>query len=269
MTDSRRSRSAVALRTENVSWHVQGVQILRDVSLEVRAGEFVSVIGPNGAGKSSLINVISGLAIPQSGTVELDGVDITRRGMWERARQGLGRSFQTSSLFLGLDVRENVRLAAQARLGGSLSLVRRPRLGDDATRRAMESLERIGLASRASTLARDLSHGDKRKLELAIIHVQEPKVVLLDEPTAGASVEDVDGMVELIQGVHAAGATVVMVEHRVELVARISDRIAVMHDGQLLRIDEPALVLSDPRVRQAYLGIEDVETVAAEREVGR
>src|SRR3712207_3089967 len=120
MTESRRSSSAVALRTENVSWHVQGVQILRDVSLELRTGEFVSVIGPNGAGKSSLINVISGLAMPQSGTVELDGVDITRRGMWERARQGLGRSFQTSSLFLGLDVRENVRLAAQARRGGSL-----------------------------------------------------------------------------------------------------------------------------------------------------
>lgn len=250
------SRGSTALKTSDVSWHVGGVQILRDISLDIHEGELVSVIGPNGAGKSSLINVISGIARPQEGSIELHGVDITRRKTSARARLGLARSFQTSSLFLGLDVLENVRLAAQARLGGSASLFRRPSRTDEATRTSLDSLERVGLVDRSSTLASDLSHGDKRKLELALILVQEPSVVLLDEPTAGAAAEDVDSMVDLIQDIHRAGATVLMVEHRVEMVARISDRIAVMHDGRMLTMDAPSIVLADPLVRQAYLGVE-------------
>ena len=250
------SQRSTALKTSDLSWHVGGVQILREVSLEIHEGELVSVIGPNGAGKSSLINAISGIARPQGGSIELQGVDITRSNTSARARLGLARSFQTSSLFLGLDVLENVRLAAQAKLGGSRSLIRRPSRTDEATRTSLESLERVGLVDRSSTLASDLSHGDKRKLELALILVQRPSVVLLDEPTAGAAAEDVDAMVDLIQDIHRTGATVLMVEHRIEMVARISDRIAVMHDGRMLTIDVPSVVLADPLVREAYLGIE-------------
>ncbi|MBX3029272.1 MAG: ABC transporter ATP-binding protein [Chloroflexi bacterium] len=228
--------------------------IVEDVTLEVAAGELVSVIGPNGAGKTSLINLISGVHAPRTGTVRLLGEDITRLRPADRTQRGLGRTFQTASLFPGLTLIENVRLAAQAHLGGSLHLLAVPRPDDVAQRRAEAALERVGLLQRRDDIAGRLSHGDKRKLELALVISAEPRVLLLDEPTAGVSVEETQPLIDLIGQLHAAGTTIVMVEHRMEFVVDVSDRIAVMHEGRLLMTGTPRDVMTDDRVRSAYLG---------------
>ena len=244
----------MVLRTVGLTWKVGGFTIVEDVNLAVREGEFLSVIGPNGAGKSTLINLLSGTALPVAGRIELDGVEVTRARPAARVRRGLGRTYQTSSLFPGLTVLENARLAAQARQGGSLALWRRPARGDAAARTARQRLDEVGLAGRADDLVAGLPHGDKRKLEIALVLCGEPTVLLLDEPTAGVSAEEVDPLVAVVRDVHAAGRTVVMVEHHMELVTEISDRIAVMHQGRLLVCDTPEVVMADPTVQEAYLG---------------
>ncbi len=242
------------LRTTGLTWRVGGFTIVQDVSLEVFEGEFLSIIGPNGAGKSTIINLLSGVHRPSAGTVELAGEDVTSLRPAHRTRRGLGRTFQTSSLFPGLTVRENARLAAQAAAGGSLSLWRRPSAGDDALATAHEVLDEVGLLARADDLVAGLNHGDKRKLEIAVVLCSDPQVLLLDEPTAGVSAEDVLPLVDVVRAVHGRGRTVVMVEHRIELVTDVSDRIAVMHHGELLICDVPAVVMADPTVQDAYLG---------------
>lgn len=244
------------LATERASWRIGGMDIISDVDLEVREGEFLSVIGPNGAGKSTLIGLLSGTVRPTSGSVRLRGRDVTHWSPARRAGLGLGRTFQTSSLFPALTVRENCRISAQAALGHSLSLLRRPRPGDEATQRGMRMLEQVGLADRADRLVGALSHGDKRKLEIAVVLSADPAVVLLDEPTAGVSAEDVDDLIEVVRRLHADGRTIVMVEHHLDLVRDLSDRVAVMHQGRLLICDVLDRVLADAEVRRAYLGDE-------------
>jgi branched-chain amino acid transport system ATP-binding protein len=242
------------LATRGLGWGVGGFTILEDIDLEIQRGEFLSIIGPNGAGKTSLLNVISGVHAPRDGRVELAGEDITRLRPAHRVTRGLGRTFQTSSLFPGLTLVENVRLAAQAARGGSLSLWSRPRWEDEATRAGLDALREVRLADRAGDPVADLSHGDKRKLEIALLLCADPDVLLLDEPTAGVSVEEVEPLVDVIRGVHARGRTVVMVEHRMELVVDVSDRIAVLHNGRMLTVGDPDAVMADPVVQSAYLG---------------
>jgi branched-chain amino acid transport system ATP-binding protein len=245
---------APALRVTGLTWRVGGLTIVDDISIEVRSGEFLSLIGPNGAGKTSLINLLSGVHRPQQGSIELEGSDVTGLRPSDRTRRGLGRTFQTSSLFPGLRVLENVRLAAQAHLGGSLNLWQRPRSDDRAHQAAAAALERAGLAGRGMERVSGLSHGDKRKLELAVVLAGDPKVLLLDEPTAGVSAEQVEPLVDLIRQLHRGGRTVVMVEHRMEFVIDVSERIAVLDQGRLLATGTPGQIMQDPRVRQAYLG---------------
>lgn len=244
------------MRVAGLQWGVGGLVIIDDVSLEVAEGEFLSVIGPNGAGKTSLINLISGVHRPTGGTIEVRGNDVTGLRPAARVGLGIGRTFQASSLFPLLTVHENVRIAAQAALGGSLHLLRRPRPGDDAHKITADVLERVGLSDRADSRAGSLSHGDKRKVELAMVLAAEPAVLLLDEPTAGVSVEETEPLVNLIREVHREGKTVVMVEHRMEFVVDVSDRIAVMHRGQILTLGSPEAVMADQTVRTAYLGEE-------------
>jgi len=245
---------APILATHDLGLDIGGARIVADVSLEVREGELVGIIGPNGAGKTTLFNLLSGTLRPTAGRVELDGRDVTRQPPHRRTQAGLGRTFQVSSVFPLLSVAENVRLAAEARLGGTLSLVRRAARFAPALERAGAALEKVGLAERAGWPAGMLSHGDKRKLELAMLLAAEPRVILLDEPMAGVSVEDVDGLVEVIRSVHAEGRTVLMVEHRMEVVVGLAERIAVMHHGSLLAFDTPERVMADETVQTAYLG---------------
>jgi branched-chain amino acid transport system ATP-binding protein len=241
------------LATRSLGLDIGGARIVADVSLEVRAGEFVGIIGPNGAGKTTLFNLLSGLLTPTAGRVELAGRDVTGDSPFRRARAGLGRTFQVSSVFPLLSVLENVRLAADAAVGGTMRIWRRAAaVGVD---RAEWALGRVGLARRGAWPAGLLSHGDKRKLELAMLLAADPAVILLDEPMAGVSAEDVDELVELIRGVHRdEGKTVLMVEHRMEVVVGLAERIAVMHHGALLAFDEPAKVMANETVQTAYLG---------------
>jgi branched-chain amino acid transport system ATP-binding protein len=243
------------LVTRDLGLDIGGARIVADVSLEVREGELIGIIGPNGAGKTTLFNLLSGLVRPTAGAIVLDGRDVTRTSPHTRTQAGLGRSFQVSSVFPLLSVRENVRLAAEARIGGTLSVVRRAARFRPALDRAASALERVGLADRAAAPAGLLSHGDKRKLEIAMLLAGEPRVILLDEPMAGVSVEDVDGLVEVIRTVHAdEGRTVLLVEHRMEVVIGLAERLAVMHHGSMLALDTPERVMADETVQSAYLG---------------
>lgn len=243
------------LATRGLGLDIGGARILVDVSLEVPEGELVGIIGPNGAGKTTLFNLLSGVMRPTSGRVEVAGEDVTNQPPFARARAGLARTFQISSIFPLLAVRENVRLAAEASLGGTLRLWRRAARYRPALERADWALERVGLAGRAAWPAGALAHGDKRKLELAMVLAGNPRIILLDEPMAGVSHEDVDGLVELIRSVHEEeGKTVLLVEHRMEVVVGLAQRIAVMHHGALLAFDTPDVVMRDQTVQTAYLG---------------
>ncbi len=242
------------LAVEGLHLSIGGAKIIDGVSLAVEQGEMLGVIGPNGAGKTTLFNLLSGVARPTAGTVHLSGHDVTGHSVDARARAGLGRTFQTSSLFDGLTAVENVRLAAQASLGGALSLWRFPGRSDAATTQALERLDQVGLGHRAETVAGGLAHGEKRKLEIAMLLAAEPQVILLDEPMAGVGSADVGGLVDLIRRVHREGTTVLMVEHHMDVVLGLVDRVAVMHHGQLLACDVPDVVMADPTVQSAYLG---------------
>ena len=247
--------TAPILATRNLGLDIGGARIVADVSLEVREGELVGIIGPNGAGKTSLFNLLSGLIKPTAGGVELRGRDITGEPPFARTQAGLGRTFQVSSVFPLLSVLENARLAAEAALGGTMRIWRRAASVKEALERAGWALERVGLGSSTGWSAGLLSHGDKRKLELAMLLAGRPEVILLDEPMAGVSAENVDELAELIGAVHREeGKTVLMVEHRMEVVVGLAERIAVMHHGALLAFDEPAAVMANATVQSAYLG---------------
>jgi branched-chain amino acid transport system ATP-binding protein len=239
------------LQTSGLSFAVGGATIVDEVSLTLGESEFLGVIGPNGAGKTTLFDLLSGLAKPGAGTITLAGRDVTGASPERRARLGLGRTFQTSSVFEGLAVAENVRLAAAAHQGGSAKPWGRP----GGRRAAGRALEQVGLTGQAAAPARSLSHGDKRKLELAILLATEPRVVLLDEPMAGVSAEDVPELIELISRVQRErGTTTVMVERHMDVILTLADRVAVMHHGALIACDTPAKVMADETVQSTYLG---------------
>jgi len=223
--------------------------------LEIARGEFVTLIGPNGAGKTSLFNLLSGLYRPTAGSIELDGRDVTSWSPARRADAGLGRSFQTARVFPALTVLENVRLAVQVQEGGNLAVWRRALADREALERAHAALALTGLASHAGRRAGSLGQGDARKLEVAMLLAPGFGVLLLDEPTAGVAMEDIPPLLEVIAAAHRRdGKTVLMVEHRIDVIGGLSDRIAVMHHGRLLTCAPPAAVMADPAVQEAYLG---------------
>jgi branched-chain amino acid transport system ATP-binding protein len=243
------------LATRNLGLDIGGATILSGVGLDVREGELLAVIGPNGAGKTTLFNLVSGLLRPTSGSVELAGVDVTHLAPFRRTRLGIGRTFQVSNVFPLLTARENVRLAAEAALGGTMRIWRQASRFREAIDKAAWALDRVGLGARGAVLAGSLAHGDKRKLELAMVLAGDSRVILLDEPMAGVSMEDVPELVELIRGVHSdEGKTVLLVEHHMEVVTGLAERIAVLHHGSLLAVDTPAEIMRNEVVQQAYLG---------------
>ncbi len=244
-----------ALGVSGLGLTIGGARIVSDVSFNVARGEFLGLIGPNGAGKTTLLNLLSGLVAPTSGTIRLHGMPLDGLAPHRRARAGLGRTFQSSDLFPALSVLENARLAAQVKLGGSLQLWRRADRATRALQTARACLDRVGLSNRAGLPAGALSHGDKRKLELAILLASQPSVFLLDEPMAGVSAEDVPALTRLIGELCAErNATVVMVEHHMDVVLALVDRLAVMHHGALLACDAPAAVMANATVQSAYVG---------------
>ena len=247
--------STPALEVQDLTLHIGGAKIVEGISFAVAPGETLGVIGPNGAGKTTLFNLISGIRPPTRGRILLDGQDITGWSAHQRARLGLGRTFQTSSVFPLLSVHENVRLAAEADLGGSMRIWRRPNKFTPALERAAAALEAVGLTERAGLLAASLSHGDKRRLEIAIVLASNAKTVLLDEPMAGMATENVGPLTDLIRNLAKQyGKTVLMVEHHMHVVLGVADRVAVLHHGELLACDTPDRVMANATVQSAYLG---------------
>jgi branched-chain amino acid transport system ATP-binding protein len=245
------------LATRNLGLYIGGATIVAVVSLEVAHGELLGIIGPNGAGKTSLFNLLSGLYRPTAGRIELAGRDVTGQPTFRRTRAGLGRTFQVSSVFPLLTVHENARLAAESALGGTLRLWRRATSVRPALERANAALQRVGLTQHAMAHAGSLAHGDKRRLEIAMLLAADKPVLLLDEPMAGLSAEHVPQLVELIRSIHLEERkTVLMVEHHMDVVTGLAQRIAVMHHGALLACDTPAAVMANETVQSAYLGEE-------------
>ena len=251
--DTVTGTGVAAIDVQDVGWTVGGAVILAEISLQVARGELLAVIGPNGAGKSSLVNVISGVTRPSTGRILLSGRDVTRLPVRLRARAGIGRTFQTSSLFGGLTSLQNVCFALQTATSSPLNPLRRAVSTADRTA-AHELLELVGMDHRATWSTASLSHGDKRKLEMAVALARRPDVLLLDEPMAGVSMEDVPGLVQLIADVNAQGVTICMVEHHMHVVLGLADRIAVLHHGRLLAVGSPTEVTADEAVKRAYLG---------------
>ncbi|MFC7545091.1 ABC transporter ATP-binding protein [Plantactinospora sp. GCM10030261] len=243
------------LATRALSWRIGEVAIVDKVNIDLAPGEFLGVIGPNGAGKTSLFNLISGIRRPTEGRITLRGEDIAELPPHRRARLGLGRTFQSSSVFGSLSVRENVRLAVQAHRGGSMRLWRRAATEHEVVAAADAALDRVGLSHRGAALAGTLAHGEKRKLEIALLLAGEPDVMLLDEPMAGVSAEDVPELVTVIRSLTDEGdRSVLMVEHHMDVILQLADRIAVMHHGALLACDTPQTVMANATVQEAYLG---------------
>jgi len=225
------------------------------VSLDVAGYTLKSIIGPNGAGKTTLFNLVSGQYRPTSGRVLFKGRDVTRDNAAARTRLGIGRSFQLTNIFPSLTVLENVRLAVQARRGLGFNAWRSYRSFPDLEDRAWELLEAVLLETRWQAPAGFLAHGEKRKLELGILLALEPELLLLDEPTAGMALEEVPAIIGLIEGIKARrDKTILLVEHKIDMVMALSDSIAVLKDGRLIADGSPQAVSADPAVQAAYFG---------------
>jgi branched-chain amino acid transport system ATP-binding protein len=230
------------------------LRAVNDLSFEAAAGRITSIIGPNGAGKSTAFNLISGTLRPDSGTVEIDGSDITGQRPDAVARKGIARSFQITNLFMGLSALENVRLAGQALEKRGRYLVRLDRMRQPVIR-AADILTEFGLADRANELVRNLSHGDQRRIEIAVCMALNPKLLMLDEPSQGmspAETAEFDGLIKSLRG----RVTILVIEHDIELVMSLSDHVIVMHQGAKLFEGTPDAVRASTLVRETYLGVD-------------
>jgi branched-chain amino acid transport system ATP-binding protein len=245
--------SGFILETEGLTKEFRGFVAVADVALRVKRGAIHGVIGPNGAGKTTCFNLLTKFLIPTSGTIRYEGRDITRLKPAEVARMGLVRSFQISAVFPHLTSLENVRVALQRERGGSFDFWRGESLLKRYDERAMALLEDVGLTTFAHTEAGQLPYGRKRALEIATTLALEPTMMLLDEPTAGMTHEDVDRIIELVKRV-SAGRTVLLVEHNLKVVAGLCDFITVLTRGRVLAEGDYATVSANPEVQAAYLG---------------
>ena len=246
------------LTVRNLNKSFGALEVTDDVSLDVAPGELHAIIGPNGAGKTTLISQLSGQLASDSGTVDLGGRDITRMPMPGRVRLGLARSFQITSVLPGFTALENVALAVQARKGSSFRFFAPVATEAALNDAAMRALAEAGLDDRAHVLARSLSHGEHRRLELAIALATDPKVLLLDEPLAGVGGEDADAFVDRLRRFKGR-LTMVLIEHDMDAVFKLADRVSVLVYGQIIASGAPEDVRNDPAVRAAYLGDEDGE----------
>jgi branched-chain amino acid transport system ATP-binding protein len=243
------------LETQGLTKEFKGFAAVQDVNLRVRRGSIHALIGPNGAGKTTVFNLLTKFLQPTKGTIVFDGVDITREEPAQIARRGVVRSFQISATFGHMTALENVRVALQRTLGTSFHFWRPASSLSQLDARAQELLEAVDLGQYTRTLAVEMPYGRKRALEIATTLALDPQLMLLDEPTQGMGHEDVDRVVELIRKV-AASRTVLMVEHNLSVVEKLSDTITVLQRGQILAEGTYSVVSQDPRVLEAYVGVE-------------
>jgi branched-chain amino acid transport system ATP-binding protein len=247
------------LRVEKLVCRFGGVVATDNLSLDVSRGELHAIIGPNGAGKTTLISQLTGQLLSNSGTVHFAGQDITGMPAYRRSALGLARSFQITSLLPDFSVIDNVALAAQAHDGHSFHFWRNARRESRLREAARAALDRVGLGNRAETLVSELSHGEQRELELAVALATKPQMLLLDEPMAGLGTTESARMVKLL-GELRREVTIVLVEHDMEAVFALADRITVLVYGRVIASDVPAAIRANEEVKRAYLGDQHVVT---------
>ncbi len=248
--------SEILLRGSGLTRRWGGLVAVDEVSLDLRRGEVHAVIGTNGAGKSTLINLLSGEIPPSAGRVQLLGRDVTRWSQPRRARAGLGRSYQRTTIYPAFTVHENCRLAAQARFAHPWRVWQDAARCPDATAAAVAALSRVGLADESGRPAGLLSHGGKRQLEIAMCLATDPQVLLLDEPLAGMGAEETERMLTLLDALKP-GHAILLVEHDMDAVFRVADRITVMVNGAVIASGSPDAVRGNAEVQAAYLGGHD------------
>lgn len=244
----------IELRTDKLTKNFGGVQAVNRVSLVVHRGERYALIGPNGAGKSTFFNLIAGELPVSSGTVIFAGKDITHYPVDACAKLGMGRTFQRNNLFLGMSVLENVRLAVQQHMGITHRWFHPVSHYADLEVRAESYLMQVGLTEEKDRKVNELAYGQQRALEIALALAVEPKILLLDEPTAGMSPSETKEMVHLIQELPRS-LTMVIVEHDMDVIFTIADRISVLHHGEVIATGTPEEVRADSTVRKIYLGV--------------
>jgi len=249
-----RESADTILETEDLTKEFAGFVAVNGVGLRVARGSVHALIGPNGAGKTTCFNLLTKFLQPTRGRILYNGRDITRMAPADVARLGLVRSFQISAVFPHLTVLENVRIALQRARGGSFDFWRSNQVLTEFNQRAMSLIAEVGLAAYSNATAVELPYGRKRALEIATTLALDPEMLLLDEPTAGMGHEDIDRIATLIKTV-AADRTVLMVEHNLSVVSKLSDRITVLTRGRVLAEGDYAAVSSDPAVREAYMGV--------------
>lgn len=249
--------SRVLLQTHDLTVRFGGHVAVDRVSCAFRSGELTAIVGPNGAGKTTYFNLISGQIAASAGRVELNGRDITRASVSQRTGMGIGRAFQLTNLFPNLTVLENVRLVMQARAGVGFRLLTMATSHRGLTEQAEAVLERVRLSDRAAQTVAALSHGDQRKLEVALLIALDPLVYMFDEPTAGMSVDEAPVVLDLIAGLKAQkDRTILLVEHKMDVIRSLADRIVVLHNGALAADGAPAEVMASAVVQEAYMGKE-------------
>jgi branched-chain amino acid transport system ATP-binding protein len=241
------------LRLRGVGRRFGGVHAVRDVDLDVFAGERRAILGPNGAGKTTLFNVVSGEYLPTAGSVELFGENVTYLPPPRRAKLGLTRTFQTSRLFLGLSVEDNLYLAVLGVKRGHLRPVRLPGRDGPMRERARELAERVGLKEQLPTLVGSLSHGEQRQLEVAMARAGDPKLMMLDEPAAGLSRGERTMLTELLLNLERE-VTLLLIEHDMDVALGVAERVTMMHDGRVIVEGTPAEIRANQLVHDLYLG---------------
>lgn len=241
------------LQVNDITKSFSQLRVLTDLSFEVKKGELKSIIGPNGAGKTTLFNTITGRYAPDSGTILFQGKDVTGLKPHNLSRMGIARSFQINNFFSNLSTRENIHLAFQSVLKGSTSIWRNIRKEDSLEERSTEIMEWIGLLEQRDELAMNLSYGDQRKLEIGLALGTNPSLLFLDEPTSGMSRFESGAMIELIEAL-SERVTIVLIEHDIELVMRVSDSILVINYGEKIAEGTPAEIEKNDEVQRVYLG---------------
>lgn len=246
----------LALECHNLGKRFGGLEAVSRIELQITAGERRAIIGPNGAGKTTLFRLISGEFPVTSGTIHLFQHDVTRMPCHKRTYLGLGRTFQITNLFPTLTVLDNLVIAAMGQRGMKFSLLRPLSTYHDLYRRAEEILESVGMIERRHTLIRNLSHGEQRQIEISLALISKPRVLLLDEPTAGLSPAESAMMTGILKNLDST-MTILIIEHDMDVAFQVAERITVFHQGCLFTEGTPAEVRNNPRVQEIYFGAEE------------
>jgi branched-chain amino acid transport system ATP-binding protein len=255
MAIAEKASNGNLIETKNLTIQFGGHTAVDHVSLSIPEKEFKSIIGPNGAGKTTFFNLLSGQLKPTKGSVFYKGADISKLSPPKRTKLGIGRSFQITNIFPNLSVLENVRLAVQAKENVMYSMFRHFRSFPTLEEHALECLQQVHLVEKADHFASSLAHGEKRKLEIAILLALDPELLLLDEPTAGMSLEEVPAIIEVIREIRdRRDRTIILIEHKMDLVLDLSDSISVLFNGKLLADGPPSEIMNNEQVQTAYLG---------------